>query len=361
MHIVFPTMGLSKSGGDRVIIEIANGFVARGHKVTLLLSRPIQGKSFPIDQRINIEQNNSPRDIVSELWWLARAVPENADIVVGNYYLTAFPTVLATYWRRINGVYLVQDYEPDFFVTSPERKCPVAQRMLARISYRLPLFRITISSWLKSVLSKREKVDSVVVNDGVNTHVFAPSARKANNFKTIMCLGRNDNRKGFFYFLNALKFLHVPSKLKVLIVTQDINLVVNAPIDIDIEIIHPENDKELAACYNRADVFVFPSIREGFGLPPLEAMACGTPVVTTDNGGVSDYAETGKNCIVVPVKDPESIAAAIELLLMDVEKARKLSVAGRVTACNFTWDIMVSKLENIFRHNLDELVKSQSN
>ena len=60
------------------------------------------------------------------------------------------------------------------------------------------------------------------------------------------------------------------------------------------------SDDELAELYSSADIFAFPSHIEGFGLPPLEAMACNTPVVTTDCLGVRDYVDNGKNAIMVP-------------------------------------------------------------
>ncbi len=57
MHVVFPMMGLSKSGGIRVIVQIANGLVKRGHAVTILLTRVTKDSSFPLDEKVHIKKS----------------------------------------------------------------------------------------------------------------------------------------------------------------------------------------------------------------------------------------------------------------------------------------------------------------
>lgn len=345
MHIVFPLMGLSRSGGDRVIVQIANGLVRNGHRVTFLLSRPRQDSSFPLNDLVSIKQSSGSRSIISETLWLIRNVPDDADIVVGTFYITAYPVAIATLFGRKMGCYFIQGYEPDFFVNNPSRKFPIFQRILARLSYALPLYKITISSWLKNILFEKTKECVEVVSDGVDTSVFFPTANidSSPEVKTVMCLGKNDNNKGLKYLLEALSLLGGNVSVKLLVATQENELVIHSPVPT--EVVNPADDKELATCYNRADLFVFPSLREGFGLPPLEAMACGTPVVSTDCGGVLDYAENGVNCLVVPPANSQSMADAIRKLLEDSDLAARLSVAGLQTSHLFTWDAMVLRLE----------------
>ncbi len=78
----------------------------------------------------------------------------------------------------------------------------------------------------------------------------------------------------------------------------------------------PSDDK-LAELYSSSDLFVFASHIEGYGLPPLEAMACGTPVVTTDCRGVRDFVVDGENAVIVPPKEPEAIASPYIKVLND--------------------------------------------
>ena len=92
---------------------------------------------------------------------------------------------------------------------------------------------------------------------------------------------------------------------------------------------------DLPALYNMADLFVFPSLREGFGLPPLEAMACGTPVVASNDAAVAETA--GDAGVLVDPEDEAAIARAIRDVLASPSLQDKLRAAGRARASAFSW------------------------
>jgi glycosyltransferase involved in cell wall biosynthesis len=94
-------------------------------------------------------------------------------------------------------------------------------------------------------------------------------------------------------------------------------------------------DADLIALYSAADVFVFPSLYEGFGLPVLEAMACGTPVVASNAASLPEVV--GEAGILVDPGDAQSIADAIARVLSDDGVARDLRAAGLERAKQFTW------------------------
>lgn len=93
--------------------------------------------------------------------------------------------------------------------------------------------------------------------------------------------------------------------------------------------------EELRALYNAAFCFLFPSIYEGFGLPALEAMACGTPVVTSDSGAPAEVC--GDGAVKVDPRDVSSIARALRALADDEEHWREVAAAGKKRAAEFTW------------------------
>jgi GT2 family glycosyltransferase len=91
--------------------------------------------------------------------------------------------------------------------------------------------------------------------------------------------------------------------------------------------------------YAAARVFAVGSWFEGFCQPGLEALACGTPLVTTDNGGCREYAIDGETALVVPPRDPPAMAAAVRRLLDDAELAARLSANGlEVVEQDFDWE-----------------------
>lgn len=93
--------------------------------------------------------------------------------------------------------------------------------------------------------------------------------------------------------------------------------------------------EELPFLYSGADIFVFPSLWEGFGLPPLEAMACGTPVVTSNVSSLPEVV--GDAAILVDPNSAEEIADAIYQILIDEHLALSLRSAGFTQATKFTW------------------------
>jgi glycosyltransferase involved in cell wall biosynthesis len=95
-------------------------------------------------------------------------------------------------------------------------------------------------------------------------------------------------------------------------------------------------DEDLALFYNRADLFVFPSLYEGFGLPALEAMACGTPVVCSDAASLPEVV--GDAALRVSPTDEEGWAEAMRRALTDVSLREELRARGLERARAFTWE-----------------------
>jgi glycosyltransferase involved in cell wall biosynthesis len=102
-------------------------------------------------------------------------------------------------------------------------------------------------------------------------------------------------------------------------------------------------EEDLPALYSGASVFVFPPLFEGFGMPPLEAMACGTPVVTSDNSSLPEVVEGAG--IMVPALDVEALSAAVTDVLTNPKKAATMREAGLKKAATFTWEAEAAKLK----------------
>jgi len=111
------------------------------------------------------------------------------------------------------------------------------------------------------------------------------------------------------------------------------------------------SDEELAKVYNLASLFAFPSFYEGFGLPPLEAMACGTPVVCSN---ASSLPEVGGDAVVYcNPHDSDDISKKIAMLLEDTKLQQKMIKKGLLQAKKFSWEKSAEEHLKVFKEVID--------
>lgn len=311
MRVNFNSLGLEISGGNRTILELANGLIDRGHKVTIThLGDPSKYQWFP---DIKAEIKNIPdtpfsvtdRAIRKYLGKylkkyqhgqttdrerkLLNAIPD-CDVNVATLCWTAYSTY---YSGKGKGYYLVQHFEPLFFEGRPE----IQKR--AEATYQLPLRKVCVSQWLS------DKVGGENIGNGINITKF----RDLNLPKKydVMVVSRGISWKGNYEpVVNGLR----REGLSVFEVKANVS------------------EQELVEGYNQSRVFLFLSESEGFGFPPLEAMGCGTPVITTP---CLEYAN-GENVYLLKQKNPETVILEVKQVLKDEKLLESLKSNGAATA-----------------------------
>lgn len=172
----------------------------------------------------------------------------------------------------------------------------------------------------------------------------------------ILFVGQHEPKKNLVRLVEAFHHLKTKERLPHRLVLAGKEGWACAPLNRRIRELGLEDDvvrpgfvpgEDLVRLYNMAELFVFPSLYEGFGLPPLEAMACGTPVVCGNRGALPEVA--GGAALCVDPYDTGAIAAAMGRVLRDDDLRATLVAAGLARSAEFTWRRTAAATEAFLR------------
>jgi glycosyltransferase involved in cell wall biosynthesis len=372
MKICFTLWSTSLYGGVRSVFETANLLSKRGHSVSIVA---LGGNHNWFPLKVKVDYVKPPRYVklfnplfmpmrkypisfldfrlylpiieakfnldLAGRWPAIRALSElipDSDINVATWFPTAFAV-----WSCARGrpFYYVQDFWEQY--AGYDRK-------LFQLTLKLPMSFLANSEFIeKRVLSVQAKAKIKVIGAGVNIEVFHPRKKKMIDFNgrsTIMVLLRKEWFKRADIAIEVLNNVNNIMPIHAIFVGELSRKVkMTFPFSLYLKI----DDDKLASLYSASDLFLFTSSVEGFALPPLEAMACGTPVVTTDCGGNRDYVIGDYNCLLSSPNDTMHLARNVISILKNAELRDRLIEGGLVTAKNFTWAYVVDKIEATFR------------
>lgn len=102
--------------------------------------------------------------------------------------------------------------------------------------------------------------------------------------------------------------------------------------------------------YNNISVYVQPSIQDGFGITPLEAMSFKRPIIVSEGAGVSELVEDGKSGFVIPMRSSDALQEKIEYFMDNPAEIKRMGAEARRTASNYTWDIIKQKYIEVFKN-----------
>lgn len=221
---------------------------------------------------------------------------------------------------------------------------------------------LVVSEHWRDILRDQYGTAAQVVHNGVDTARFAAADRApaaalrrragAADRPLILAVGGIEPRKGSDTLVRAIALLRQAGRRPVLAVVgghsfQDYRayrdrVLASLPglglrLDDDVVLLGTVPDTELPAWYAAADVFAFPSAKEGWGLAVLEAMSAGLPVVASDLPVFREYLRPGRDALLVPVGDAPALAAALAAVLDDPRLAARLRSAALAVCERFSW------------------------
>jgi lipopolysaccharide heptosyltransferase II len=216
---------------------------------------------------------------------------------------------------------------------------------------------------IRSLGIKSEKVD--VVSPGIDCHNFQRFPKTESRTINVLCVGHYRPRKGIHYLLEAVGKLNY-SEIKLHLVGRKesseyyvylLDLAKKLNLQ-DKAIFYGRIDNgELCRLYSQCDLFVFPSLWEGFGIVLLEAMYYRLPIVASNISAIPELVKDGENGLLVPPADPAALAKAINTLIENPLKREEMGERGYQKVVNFySWETTGEK----FYHIVKELSKMNS-
>ncbi len=343
MRITFVLPHAGLAGGIRVAAIYAEALAARGHAVTavsLPLRAPrlrsrvksaLTGRGWPGVPVTPSHFDGRPvghRVIDRHRQIVASDVPD-ADVVVATWWETA-EWVAALPAAKGAKAYFIQHDET---VTVGQ---PVDR---VNATWRLPMKRIVVAEWLARIARERHGIDAVaVVPNGVDVDQFSSPPRGKAAVPTVGVLYSHTPFKGCDRSLTAFR-LAAESVPGLRLVSFGQEAVDDAlPLPAGSVYTRRPAQGEIPGIYAACDVWLFGSRSEGFGLPILEAMACGTPVIGTPAGAAPELIAQGGGILLDEATATEGMATAIRrIAAMTDGEWRALSAAARATAERNTW------------------------
>lgn len=350
MNIAFvlPRMRNKSIGGYKMVYEYANRFTKMGHQVSIGYISNKVGKekaaqyhipewgrrllAYPISEWRMSHYPTwfqlSPRVKQFCIYDLSEKIDE-ADAIVATAFNTAefvskqHAPVLA---------YFIQGYETWDGVTKEE----------VHHTYQLGMRNIVITHWLENIV--RQEAPGAFcahVPNGLDLAVFHRDDKIKKEDHSVAMLYHDAPYKGSVYGIESLKILkRAYPDLKATLFG-----VPNRPSDLPdwITYVKSANQEQLVDIYNRAAVYMYPTIQEGLGLTCIESMACGCALAVSDYEAAHEFAVHEKTALLSPVRDPQAMAENVARYFDDPDFRMRVAQEGMETAKQFDWNLSVKR------------------
>lgn len=335
MKIIFLLPHLRISGGGRIALTYADLLANRGHEVAVVVR---SGNKF---RRLiaNFLNLGKPKWIKNFKPKVIRVAEISLETLPRFDYLVACDYITAAAMNS----FAIAANKKIHIIMHDERLYHGDRNDVEKV-YSFDNKKIVISTWLKNILKNDFGKNTELLITPVDYNLFHEEDVKKENDIRILMLHHTYDWKGVSEGTEAIGVIRRKNnKVKFILFGAR-----KEHLDIECDEYYyniPQN--KLASLYSSCDIFLCPSWYEGLGMPAMEAMACGTAVVTFDTGGSRDYAFDGETAFVAKHRDINDLIKKLELAVNDSVLRSKIAKNGQefITKKIDSWEKSVEKFE----------------
>lgn len=354
-------------------IDLAKQLSKRGHTVHIitLLDKGLAPENFENGYYIHRVKNPFPKIGILSFWIniLKKLRSVNPDIIHLQgvvVFGTGIPVLL--YHLLLNKPYIVNCH--GFFLCG-KKQCLYQKDFFSSFLFPLVIKHagaiIVLTEYMKKhFLNWPDKKIITIPNcieiskNFLDRNLIRKELLIKDDEHILLFVGRLHEIKGLIYLVSAMKVIHENDNISRLIIVGNDqgqrkvldDLIAKLQLEKNISFI-PETSHEKVFRYMRAsDIFILPSLSEGFPMVLLEAMSSGIPIIASDTGGISEIVRDSWNGFLVRTRNPEDIAEKTLLLLNDNSLRKKISENNLADVQKYTWDTIIPRIEQIYQESL---------
>lgn len=348
INILLPEFGVLPMGGFKIAYTYANYLAHQGYEVNLIHAYTMD-KICDLNKYISYLEAKVMIYFKPPNWFkLSKKINKKYTLLFNNYTVNNADITIATAWntaRDLNKLntkkgrklYFIQGYEVCF---APKKDVDE--------TWKYDMKKIVVSRWLKAIGQKMECNDLEYIPNAINYKKFKINKKISERANVISMMYSKSKLKGSKDGIAALKILKNKfPDIEILLfgVDERINEIPKWMKYFQ----NPSQETLINKVYNESSIFISTSYTEGWGLPPMEAMACGCAVVTTASGGVEDFAIDNETALLCEAGNIDELVDKVGLLIENKEIRFNIAYKGNNYVQRFTWKESFRSFNNVIK------------